>query len=66
VARVLLVRLPFAAIVWNRPVAVVVERDGVSIRQPIHDFSRWAMFVPYTFFFTTLRLLHLKRKDSVR
>jgi uncharacterized protein (UPF0248 family) len=27
-ARVVSVRLPFGAFVWNRPSAVVVERDG--------------------------------------
>jgi len=41
-ARVVSVRLPFGAFVWNRPSAVVVERDGRVERLPIVDVSRIA------------------------
>ena len=42
VSRVLSVRLPFAEFVWNRPTAVVVERDGRVERIPILDVTRIA------------------------
>lgn len=67
--RVLLVRVPFAAIVWNRPVAVIIERDGVVTRQPIRALARWAEFIPGLLpflFIASRRLLHLTRKDSAR
>jgi len=41
-ARVVSVRLPFGAFVWNRPSAVVVERGGRVERLPIVDVSRIA------------------------
>ena len=40
VSKVLSVRLPFAGFVWNRPHAVVVERDGRVERIPILDVTR--------------------------
>jgi len=42
-ARVVSVRLPFGAFVWNRPSAVVVERGGRVERLPIVDVSRIAL-----------------------
>lgn len=51
VAKALVVRPPFAgtkngrgtgALVWNRPVAVLVERGGEVTRQPIVDVTRLA------------------------
>lgn len=36
-ARAVVLRLPFGGWVWNRPVAVLVERDGETRRVPIHD-----------------------------
>ena len=38
--QVLTVRLPFGGFVWNRPVAVLVERDGRIERRPIVDLTR--------------------------
>ena len=38
--QVLTVRLPFGGFVWNRPVAVLVERDGRIGRMPIVDLTR--------------------------
>ncbi|HEV8632824.1 MAG TPA: hypothetical protein VG370_01085 [Chloroflexota bacterium] len=39
-SRALVVRLPFGGFVWNRPVAVRVERGGETTRVPIHDVTR--------------------------
>jgi hypothetical protein len=39
-ARVVTVRLPFGAFVWNRPSAVVVERDGRVERMRIVNVTR--------------------------
>jgi hypothetical protein len=41
-ARVVIVRLPFGAFVWNRPSSVVVERAGRVERLPIVDATRFA------------------------
>lgn len=39
-AQSLSVSLPFGGFVWNRPVAVLVERDGQSQRISILDLTR--------------------------
>ena len=36
----LTLRLPFASFVWQRPAAVIVERDGRTTRLPIRDATR--------------------------
>lgn len=41
-SRVLMLHLPVATFVWQRPVAVVVERDGRTTRLPIRDLIRLA------------------------
>jgi len=41
-ARVLEVRWPGGGLVWNRPVAVIVKRDGTTSRMPIVDATRAA------------------------
>lgn len=41
-ARVVIVRLPFGGFVWNRPSAVVVERDGRVERMRIVNVTRLA------------------------
>jgi hypothetical protein len=41
-SRVVMVRLPIGALVWNRPSAVVVERAGRVERMPIIDATRIA------------------------
>lgn len=41
-ARVLELRWPGGGLVWNRPVAVAVERDGQTTRMPIVDATRVA------------------------
>ncbi len=39
-SQALLLRLPFAVAVWNRPVAVQLERAGTVERIPIRDWTR--------------------------
>ena len=39
------VRFPFGGFVWNRPTAVLVERDDVTQRIPIVDVTRVAQVV---------------------
>ena len=39
-AQALSIRLPFGGFVWNRPVAVLVERDGRLERITIVDITR--------------------------
>lgn len=39
-ARVLEVRWSGGGLVWNRPVGVMVERDGQTMRMPIVDVTR--------------------------
>ena len=41
-ARVVIVRLPVGAFVWNRPGAVIVERDGRVERLAIVNITRIA------------------------
>jgi hypothetical protein len=42
-AQALTVHFPFGGFVWNRPVAVLVERDGRRERFPIFDGTRAAL-----------------------
>ena len=42
-AQALTVRFPFGGFVWNRPLAVLVERDGRRERFPIFDVTRAAV-----------------------
>ncbi|MBI3944002.1 MAG: hypothetical protein HY326_13375 [Chloroflexi bacterium] len=39
-SQVLVIQLPFAAWVWHRPAAVLVERDGQAQCIPILDMTR--------------------------
>ncbi len=39
-SQALIVRCPFGGFVWNRPAAVVVERNGQVERIPIVDVTR--------------------------
>ncbi len=43
-ARLLVVRLPFGGIAWQRPVAIRVVRDGKTERIAIQDATRRAQF----------------------
>lgn len=48
-SRVLSVRWPNGGWVWNRPVAVVVEQEGLTERLPIVDVTRIAQVSLYGF-----------------
>ena len=41
-SQALIVRFPFGGFVWNRPVAVLVDRNGQTERIPIVDVTRIA------------------------
>jgi hypothetical protein len=41
-SQALIVRFPFGGFVWNRPVAVLVDRNGQTERIPIVDATRIA------------------------
>lgn len=41
------VKLPFGGFVWSRPVAVVVEKDGLRERVAITDVTRIAQLLIY-------------------
>jgi hypothetical protein len=41
-SQALTIRWPWGGLVWNRPVAVLVERDGQTERMPIVDVTRMA------------------------
>lgn len=42
-AQALSVRISkFGGLVWNRPVGVLVERDGQTKRMPVINVNRWA------------------------
>jgi hypothetical protein len=58
-AAALTVRLPFGGLVWNRPAAVQVERDGSTEIIPIFDVTRIAQVALYGLagLFVTLSIL---------
>ena len=39
-SQALIVRLPIGGFVWNRPTAILVERNGTAKRFPIVDITR--------------------------
>ena len=44
-AQAIALKLPYCGFVWNRPVAILVERDGQRQRFPIFDATRAAILV---------------------
>jgi hypothetical protein len=42
-AQAILLNTPFGGFVWNRPTAVLVEKDGVTDEVPIVDATRYAL-----------------------
>ena len=44
-AQSLTIRWPQGGFVWNRPVAIIVERDGQSVRMPILDVTGLAQLI---------------------
>jgi len=44
-AQALVIKLPYCGFVWNRSVAILVERDGRKQRFPIFDVTRVTIVV---------------------
>ena len=67
-SQALTIRLPKGGFVWNRPVAVLVERDGQMERVPVVDVTRIAQLtllgLGFVFFAVTLMLSVRKRRDG--
>jgi hypothetical protein len=67
-SQALTVRWPRGGFVWNRPVAVLVERDGQMERVPVVDVTRIAQLtllgLGFVFFAVTLMLSVRKRRDG--
>ena len=64
-AQAVSVRWPNGGFVWNRPVAVLVERGGQQTRLPIVDVTRLAqigLFGISAIFTTIFLMLSMKRK----
>ena len=57
----LTVRLPFGGLVWNTPVAVLVDRDGAVERLPIVDVTRIAL-IGIGLFSAVVAMLAIGRK----
>jgi hypothetical protein len=53
------VRFPFGGFVWNRPTAVLVERDDLTQRIPIVDVTRAAQFASFGLVVTFLAIITL-------
>lgn len=63
-SQALIVRWPNGGFVWNRPVAVLVERDEGTERIPIVDVTRlaqWGLLGLSLVFFMVTLLLPLRR-----
>ncbi len=63
------VRFPFGGFVWNRPTAVLVERDDLTQRIPIVDVTRVAQIVLFGLVLTfsiiiTLLAAHAPPKEK--
>jgi len=55
-AQVVTLNTPFGGFVWNRPTAVLVEKDGVRERVPIVDVTRYALVALWGFGFLVMAL----------
>ena len=42
-AQAIMLNTPFGGFLWNRPTAVLVEKDGVTDEVPIVDVTRYAL-----------------------
>lgn len=66
-SQALTVRWPNGGLVWNRPVAVLVERDGQTERMPVVDVTRMAQLgllgLGFVFSMVTFILSARRRRD---
>ena len=46
-AQSLTIRWPQGGFVWNRPVAILIERDGQTVRMPILDVTGLAQLIGF-------------------
>jgi hypothetical protein len=44
-SQALIVRMPYGGVIWNRPVGILVERDGKVERYPIVDVTRLVLLL---------------------
>lgn len=58
-AQVVALNTPFGGLVWNRPTAVLVEKDGVTERVPILDVTRYALLALWGLGFVVMALAWL-------
>jgi hypothetical protein len=61
-SRSLVVRLPFGGLVWHRPVAVRVERDGTTTELPIRDLTRTAQLALFGLALAALAVARAARR----
>jgi hypothetical protein len=62
-SQALIVRFPFGGFVWNRPVAVIVDRAGERRRIPIVDATRVAL-IGLIAFSVIINLLAVRRRSK--
>lgn len=69
-SQALTIRWPYGGFVWNRPVAVLVERDGRTERIPIVDVTHMAQIgllaLGLVFSLVTLVLSAQGRKEGAK
>ncbi len=68
-ARSLIVRWPHGGFVWNRPVAIIVQRHGETRRLPIADVTRrleMTLLSAPLVLAAARRHLHMRRRNKHR
>ena len=64
-SQALMIRWPNGGLVWNRPIAILVERKGQSERIPIIDVTRLAQLQLWGFALLFAIVIYLSsRKDK--
>ncbi|HSM55441.1 MAG TPA: hypothetical protein VK879_04730 [Candidatus Sulfomarinibacteraceae bacterium] len=61
-AQALSIQLPIGGLVWNRPVAVLVEHDGATQRIPIPDLTRITQLAIWTTAFLITIIVWLRSR----
>ena len=66
-SRALIIRWPQGGFVWNRPIGVIVDRNGQTERLPIIDVTRYAtwMLAGLAGLFSVIILLTAARRRSI-
>jgi hypothetical protein len=67
-SQALIVRLPIGGFAWNRPTAILVERDGTAKRFPIVDITRilqlWLL--GFSLVLSIVSLIKVSRRKELR